>query len=183
VRRNGPTESPDLNSEEQAALEIAHAVKELRAHFNESQQAFATRLGLSIRGIANYEGTLRIPEPRILALFAKTASGAGRDDLAFEFLHEIGHALQLEEMLDGAIMSWNATKKRGYLLVQLNDEKARERAQAYYKASRGHLRDAETKARAQELLTRFTADVSKLPQPSQRGIFKRALQEKERSKQ
>ena len=35
--------------------ELIDAVKGLRAHFGESQQAFATRFGLSIRSVANYE--------------------------------------------------------------------------------------------------------------------------------
>jgi transcriptional regulator with XRE-family HTH domain len=38
------------------AKNLSSAVKQLRKRLGESQQAFATRLGLSIRTIANYEG-------------------------------------------------------------------------------------------------------------------------------
>ena len=41
---------------EPLVLAVASAIKKLRSSLGDSQQAFATRLGLSVRAIANYEG-------------------------------------------------------------------------------------------------------------------------------
>ena len=60
------------------------AVKALRAHLGESQQAFSNKLGLSIRAIANYEKA-RIPSTLALHRLLKLAHEAGRDDLADVF--------------------------------------------------------------------------------------------------
>jgi DNA-binding transcriptional regulator YiaG len=170
-----PTEYEELTGEQKSQLELADHVKQLRAHFGQSQQAFASTLGLSIRAVANYESQARRPEDRILALFAKTAADAGRDDLAFEFLHEMGLGLRLDEIRDGGIITWDSAKKRGYLLVQLADEEAHHHAQAYYRASRGKFRDMETKAKGQELLNRFATEVSKLPGPARKDVLKHFL--------
>jgi DNA-binding transcriptional regulator YiaG len=177
MERPKPINYEDLSAEEGSRMELAYNIRRLRAHFNESQQIFATKLGLSIRSLAGYESQGRRPEDKALALFAKVAADEGLHSLANDFLNEIGTSLQLGEIRDGGIVAWDPTKKRGYLLIQLNDEKARDHAQAYYKASRGHFRDAETKAKGQEILSKFTADMAKLPGPSHKGLFKRALAE------
>ena len=52
---------------------IKQAVRALRAELGDSQQAFATRLNVSIRAIVNYEKG-RLPAPEVLASFAHLAS-------------------------------------------------------------------------------------------------------------
>jgi transcriptional regulator with XRE-family HTH domain len=60
------------------------AVKALRAHLGQSQQAFATGLGLSIRAIANYEKD-RTPSTFALERLRKAAQESRRGDLADVF--------------------------------------------------------------------------------------------------
>jgi len=55
------------------ADQLVAATKRLRKLLGESQQAFATRLGLSIRTIANYEGGRR-PSGKSLLALANTAT-------------------------------------------------------------------------------------------------------------
>lgn len=63
---------------------VSVAIRELRAELGCSQEAFASRAGLSMRAIANYEKN-RAPFPKALFQFAKLASQAGRADLASTF--------------------------------------------------------------------------------------------------
>lgn len=63
---------------------LTQAVTELRRRLGDSQQAFATRLGLSIRAIGNYEKD-RNPTGRALAQLERAATDAGHSDLAARF--------------------------------------------------------------------------------------------------
>lgn len=65
-------------------MKSIEAVRKLRRHLGESQQAFATRLGLSIRAVANYEKD-REPRGRAAAALGRAAVEAGREDLAAIF--------------------------------------------------------------------------------------------------
>jgi transcriptional regulator with XRE-family HTH domain len=51
-------------------MELMEAVKLLRLGMSETQQSFATRLGISIRGLVNYEKTREPPLPLLLKLGA-----------------------------------------------------------------------------------------------------------------
>src|SRR5271170_7863018 len=64
---------------------VVAAVKALRHELGDSQQAFANRLGLSIRAIANYEKD-RKPTGMALASLARVASDAGKHDLTSTFM-------------------------------------------------------------------------------------------------
>ena len=72
--------------------DLISAVKRLRAKLGDSQQAFANRLGLSIRAIANYESNRR-PTGKALAALAKVADAVGETDLANSFLSALGAEL------------------------------------------------------------------------------------------
>lgn len=61
--------------------DLVAAVRKLRAHLGDSQQAFATRLSLSISAIANYERD-RNPTGRPLLQFMELAYKSDRPDLA-----------------------------------------------------------------------------------------------------
>ena len=63
---------------------LATVIKELRSKVGDSQQAFANRLGLSVRAIANYEAG-RIPKTEVLWRFIGIASDHG--------LHQLGQEL------------------------------------------------------------------------------------------
>jgi transcriptional regulator with XRE-family HTH domain len=65
-------------------MKLNEAVKELRGLLNESQQAFATRLGISIRGLVNYEKD-RDPPLALLLKLAAVARAAGNEKLADVF--------------------------------------------------------------------------------------------------
>lgn len=64
--------------------DLVLAVRELRAAFGDTLQAFAARSGLSISAIANYERD-RIPTAKALYQFSKLASEIQRSDLAARF--------------------------------------------------------------------------------------------------
>lgn len=66
-------------------MNLISAVRTLRQRLGESQQAFASRLGLSIRAIANYEKN-RKPTGKALAALARVAQAAGEAELANQFL-------------------------------------------------------------------------------------------------
>jgi transcriptional regulator with XRE-family HTH domain len=65
-------------------MELTEAVKALRGLLNESQPAFATRLGISIRGLVNYEKD-REPPLALLLKLAAVARDAGNETLADVF--------------------------------------------------------------------------------------------------
>jgi transcriptional regulator with XRE-family HTH domain len=65
-------------------MTLTEAVKALRGLLNESQQAFATRLGISIRGLVNYEKD-RQPPLALLLKLAAIARDAGDEKLADVF--------------------------------------------------------------------------------------------------
>lgn len=62
-------------------MDLNEAVKKLREKTGDSQQAFATRLRLSIRAIVNYEKD-REPSPRALAAMARLAAEYHEYELA-----------------------------------------------------------------------------------------------------
>jgi transcriptional regulator with XRE-family HTH domain len=76
---------------------LAKDVRELRQHLGESQQAFATRLGLSIRAIANYEKDRRPTGMALLAL-ARAAAAAGLGLLTDHFMSALMEELRLTEL-------------------------------------------------------------------------------------
>ena len=65
-------------------MTVSEAVKALRERLHESQQAFATRLGISIRGLVNYE-KYRAPPLVLLLKLAAVARDAGETELAYAF--------------------------------------------------------------------------------------------------
>jgi len=65
-------------------MDLPKAVRTLRELTGDSQQAFAARLGLSIRAIANYEKD-RVPTGRALYQLLRLARELGRQDLAEKF--------------------------------------------------------------------------------------------------
>jgi transcriptional regulator with XRE-family HTH domain len=67
----------------------SEAVKELRKALGESQQAFASRLGLYISSVAHYEGGDRSPDYVVTLKLYRAACEAGRKDLAAFFLQLI----------------------------------------------------------------------------------------------
>jgi transcriptional regulator with XRE-family HTH domain len=77
-------------------MEPSEAVKELRKQLGESQQAFATRLGLSISAVVNYEGG-RTPTGRVLIALTRAAMEAGRHDLAHLFQAALANELKIRE--------------------------------------------------------------------------------------
>jgi transcriptional regulator with XRE-family HTH domain len=77
-------------------MEPSEAVRELRTHLGESQQAFSNRLGLSIATIVKYEAG-REPTGRALLQLAHAAREAGRHDLASIFMRTLVRSLGLLE--------------------------------------------------------------------------------------
>jgi transcriptional regulator with XRE-family HTH domain len=68
---------------------ISEAVRQLRQTLRESQQAFASRLGLYISSVAHYEGGQRSPDYRVTLKLYSVACEADRKDLAEFFLQLI----------------------------------------------------------------------------------------------
>ncbi|MCU1339661.1 MAG: family transcriptional regulator [Bryobacterales bacterium] len=75
---------------------ITAAVKELRKRLGDSQDAFASRLHLSVRAIANYEAG-RMPAIAVLVSLMNTADSNGFRDLTTLFQEavekELGHGI------------------------------------------------------------------------------------------
>lgn len=65
-------------------MDLNEAVRKLRERTGDSQQSFATRLGLSIRAVVNYEKD-RKPSPRALAAMAHLARKHREYELANQF--------------------------------------------------------------------------------------------------
>ena len=74
---------------------LISAVRELRQQLGDSQQAFANRLGLSIRAIAYYEKDRR-PTGMALAALGKAAKAAERRDLVNTFMTALSDELGIE---------------------------------------------------------------------------------------
>jgi transcriptional regulator with XRE-family HTH domain len=72
---------------------LVTAIKALRSRLDDSQQAFANRLGLSLRAVANYEDG-RQPVPRVLTQFVNLASCHKFDDLARVFSSAYADAMK-----------------------------------------------------------------------------------------
>jgi len=72
--RNEPEDDPDS-----LEVTVPAAVRALRASLGESQQAFATRIGISIRALANYEKN-RLPSGKALFKMMDLVAESGRED-------------------------------------------------------------------------------------------------------
>jgi len=79
---------------------MCRAVRQLRTVSGLSQQAFATRFGMSVRAIANYEKD-RIPNKQALFKFAEYATALGRADLGEVFRDSLNLELNYPEDLIG----------------------------------------------------------------------------------
>jgi transcriptional regulator with XRE-family HTH domain len=85
-------------------MDFAKAVRDLRSALGDSQQAFAARLGISMRAIANYEKD-REPTGRALYQLSKLAREFGRPDLA------VGFSAALSKELKDAVEPLTAEEK------------------------------------------------------------------------
>jgi transcriptional regulator with XRE-family HTH domain len=63
------------------SMETSEAVRELRRVYGEAQQAFATRLEMSMASIANYETGARQPDGASAVKLARAAAAKNRPDL------------------------------------------------------------------------------------------------------
>jgi len=73
--------------------DLVSAVRELRKALGDSQQAFATRLGMSMRAIANYE-TDRAPSGRALYKLEQLARASGQYELAHKFAQALATEME-----------------------------------------------------------------------------------------
>jgi transcriptional regulator with XRE-family HTH domain len=62
-------------------MDTSEAVRELRRAYGEAQQAFATRLDMSMASIANYETGAREPDGASAVKLARAAAAKSRPDL------------------------------------------------------------------------------------------------------
>jgi DNA-binding XRE family transcriptional regulator len=79
-------------------MELTEAVKLLRSRMGETQQAFATKLGISIRGLVNYEKTREPPLPLLLKLAAVAREG---DQEHLEDIFQSAFYKQISEAIRG----------------------------------------------------------------------------------
>jgi len=136
---------------------LCEAVRELRKHLGESQQAFSNRLGLSISAVVKYEGG-REPTGRALAQLAHAAAEAGRHDLAYLFTRALVRELDLERLQLG-IFSAPAMPKEdspGIMLTSFRGPEAQNYARAFFETfGRFLYGTAEERDRAKRLLQQF----------------------------
>jgi transcriptional regulator with XRE-family HTH domain len=137
---------------------VVRAVRELRQHFGESQQAFANRLGLSIRAIANYEKDRR-PTGMALVSLARAALVAGKRDLTNTFMTALMNELEMGDIP----FRWMALSRRGermygQILANLDDKESIEYATAFWDTLEAFNSDfPDVKARARQILGEFKA--------------------------
>jgi transcriptional regulator with XRE-family HTH domain len=117
--------------------DLAAEVRQLRERLGESQQAFATRVGLSIRAVANYEAD-RMPTAKVLGDLYRQAREAGYQDLAELFwramLGEMGVTEAIGRRINDATCAIHAAATELAILrsTRLSQEQRRivERAEA-----------------------------------------------------
>jgi transcriptional regulator with XRE-family HTH domain len=102
--------------------ELVQAIKDVRAHFGESQHSFAERLGLSTRAIANYEKDRR-PTATVLARLAKVASDANLRAQVTTFMLELWHDLGLDLAIQAGESAYARGVEAGRDLQALEDAK------------------------------------------------------------
>lgn len=79
-------------------MSTVEATRELRKHLGDSQQAFANRLGLSIRAVANYESD-RTPTGRVLVAMSRLAYKSNRSGLFTVFVSALADELNIQGRL------------------------------------------------------------------------------------
>lgn len=83
--------------------DLTSAVRELRATLDESMQAFATRLGISISAVANYERD-RAPSGKVLYKLERLARACGQPEIAMRFAKAL--ALEMDWAGDETQAVW-----------------------------------------------------------------------------
>jgi transcriptional regulator with XRE-family HTH domain len=73
-------------------MNVNTAVRRLRKHRHQTQQQFATELGMSISGLQNYERD-QMPEPRQLSIFLDCAQKFGPCEVAKVFRDALQRSL------------------------------------------------------------------------------------------
>jgi transcriptional regulator with XRE-family HTH domain len=85
-------------------MTVFQAIRALRKHIGESQQAFSNRLGMSMSAIVKYEaGKGRSPEASSLVALAHVALEVGRSDVAQIFADQLIWQLGLKRIQDGKL--------------------------------------------------------------------------------
>jgi transcriptional regulator with XRE-family HTH domain len=148
---------------------VVGAVKTLRQRLGESQQAFANRLGLSIRAIANYEKDRR-PTGMVLASLARAAAalptGDERDDLINTFMSALVEELGLKDIpFRWMSAGWRGDQLHGLILAHLDDKESIEYAWAFWDML-NDLKSAvpQKKARARKRLSALKKEVNLDPE-------------------
>lgn len=144
---------------------VVKAVRTLREQLGESQQAFAARLGLSIRAIANYEKDRR-PTGVALAALARAAEDAGQLRLTYTFVNALIEELELK---DRDIRLMSAGRKgdqlHGLLLTHLSGVEEVEYGFAFFDMIEELNSDVpEQRARAKARLTALKSAVAGDPE-------------------
>ncbi len=138
-------------------MTLSEAVKALRSHLGESQQAFSNRLGLSMATIVKYEAG-REPTGRALAALAHTAAEAGQHDLAYLFARALLKELGLERLQLG-IFSAPAKpteESPGVMVTTFRGPEAQGYARAFFETFGEFLYGSEERReRARKLLADF----------------------------
>jgi transcriptional regulator with XRE-family HTH domain len=146
-------------------MDVKEAIQQLRAHLQESQQAFSNRLGLSLRAIAFYE-TGRVPAASVLVSLSKLALASGRTDLAKTLMLALAKELMLGQDDEGAMLSWETSKDkttRTYVLIDVRRAELLDFLLALHETLGRYLnpKDDEMKARAKKLLAEFECGARK----------------------
>jgi transcriptional regulator with XRE-family HTH domain len=158
---------------------LIRAVRELRGHLGDTQQAFAHRLGLSIRAIANYEKDRR-PTGTALAALARAAQDAERAaqdaeraarsrTLSDAFVRALIDELGLKEldfrMMSGTRRGPKYERLDGFLITHLAGEAQVEYGFAFFDMIEELISGtSEQKNRAKARLDAFRDEVNRDPE-------------------
>jgi transcriptional regulator with XRE-family HTH domain len=103
-------------------LNIYEAVLKLRTSTGESQQAFATRLGIAIRSLANYEKD-KVPPGRLLVKLLGVADENGLSDCAEIIRSQLVEKLEMEFSLRPSAKSNRALTAAHAAAMRLSGKK------------------------------------------------------------
>jgi transcriptional regulator with XRE-family HTH domain len=143
-------------------MELTEAVKTLRGRLNESQQAFATRLGISIRGLVNYE---KDRDPPLTLLLKLAAVARAVKDESLSELFQLAFFQQIAEATHGHRVSFlhqedGGGDNAGLLLTTFGNGQL-DYASAFLTALNRmrYEEDVATREEARKVLDRFVSSV------------------------
>jgi transcriptional regulator with XRE-family HTH domain len=140
---------------------VCDAVRKLRLALGDTQQSFASRLGLAISTVVRYELT-RPPKGKALAQFAELAKGLRDAELADVFRRALVAELEFDPFrYRGRV---HLERHWAYLMQRAEGQEEQRYVLGFYNAMTGlHSKDAAVQEASRAALKEFTAKMEGKP--------------------